>query len=123
MRTEQKEAIKICNHYKNILYACNCEEGTERTGKAIETVLNLIQEQEKEIKHWKNGFERELESNRENTVELLEQDLIIRKKDKIIDLMAKQLAGLAIFDIDKEEPLILGDKENVKEYFKRKSNE
>ena len=120
MTTEQKEAID--NLEKLSEYGL-CYTINEKIIVDIETVLNLIQEQEKEIKHWKNGFERELESNRENTVELLEQDLIIRKKDKIIDLMAKQLAGLAIFDIDKEEPLILGDKENVKEYFKRKSNE
>lgn len=39
---------------------------------------------------------------------------------KIIDLMAEQLAGLAIFDIDKDEPLILGDKEEIKQYFKEK---
>ena len=44
----------------------------------------------------------------------------LKKKDKIIDLMAEQLAGLAIFDIDKDEPLILGDKEEVKEYFTKK---
>ena len=42
------------------------------------------------------------------------------EKDKIIDLMAEQLAGLAIFDIEKDEPLILGDKEEVKQYFKEK---
>ena len=39
---------------------------------------------------------------------------------KIIDLMSEQLAGLAIFDIEKDEPLILGDKEEVKQYFKEK---
>ena len=44
----------------------------------------------------------------------------LKKKDKIIDLMAEQLAGLAIFDIEKDEPLILGDKEEVKQYFKEK---
>ena len=44
----------------------------------------------------------------------------LEKKDKIIDLMAEQLAGLAIFDIEKDEPLILGDKEEVKQYFKEK---
>ena len=44
----------------------------------------------------------------------------LEKKDKIIDLMAEQLAGLAIFDIEKDEPLILGDKEEVKEYFTKK---
>ena len=44
----------------------------------------------------------------------------LEKKDKIIDLMAEQLAGLAIFDIEKDEPLILGDKEEIKQYFKEK---
>ena len=84
MTTEQKEAIEYLEEsvliYKNTL---------PKISEAIETVLNLIQEQEKEIEHWKNGFERELESNRENACELLKQDLIIRKKDKIIDELAK----------------------------------
>lgn len=44
----------------------------------------------------------------------------LEKKDKIIDLMAEQLAGLAIFDIDKDESLILRDKEEIKQYFKEK---
>lgn len=44
----------------------------------------------------------------------------LEKKEKQIDLMAEQLAGLAIFDIEKDEPLILGDKEEVKQYFEKK---
>ena len=44
----------------------------------------------------------------------------LKEKDKIIDLMAEELAGLAIFDIDKDESLILRDKEEVKQYFKEK---
>ena len=44
MTNEQREAIKICEHYKNILYACNYEKGPERTGQAIDTVLSLIKE-------------------------------------------------------------------------------
>ena len=47
---------------------------------------------------------------------------ILKEKDKIIDLMAEQLAGLTIWDSDKEEPLILADKEDVIEYFERKEN-
>ena len=43
------------------------------------------------------------------------------EKDKIIDLMAEQLAGLAIFDNDIENALILGDKEEVKKYYERKA--
>ena len=44
----------------------------------------------------------------------------LEKKNKQIDLMAEQLAGLAIFDIEKDKPLILGDKEEVKQYFEKK---
>lgn len=47
----------------------------------------------------------------------------LQNKDKIIDLMSEQLAGLAIFNIDKDEPLILGDKDNVKQYFENKEKE
>lgn len=54
-----------------------------------------------------------------NAIETVLSEL--EKKDKIIDLMAEQLAGLAIFDIDKDEPLILGDKEEIKQYFKEKA--
>ena len=44
------------------------------------------------------------------------------ESNKIIDEMAEQLAGLAIWNNEKEEPLILGDKEDVKQYFERKVN-
>ena len=44
----------------------------------------------------------------------------LEKKEEQIDLMAEQLAGLAIFDIEKDEPLVLGDKEEVKQYFTNK---
>lgn len=47
-------------------------------------------------------------------------NLELEKKEKQIDLMAEQLAGLAIFDIDKDESLILRDKEEIKQYFKEK---
>ena len=45
----------------------------------------------------------------------------LEKKEAIINEMAEQLAGLAIFDIEKDEPLVLGDKEEVKEYFTKKA--
>lgn len=44
----------------------------------------------------------------------------LEKKEAVINEMAEQLSGLAIFDIEKDEPLILGDKEEVKEYFTKK---
>ena len=45
----------------------------------------------------------------------------LQNKDKIIDLMSEQLAGLAIFNIDKDETLLLNDKEEVKQYFENKA--
>lgn len=47
----------------------------------------------------------------------------LQNKDKIIDLMSEQLAGLAIFNIDKDETLLLNDKEEVKQYFENKAKE
>lgn len=47
---------------------------------------------------------------------------MLEEKEKIIDLMSEQLAGLAIFNIDKDETLILSDKEEVKQYFENKVN-
>lgn len=44
-------------------------------------------------------------------------------KNKIINLMSEQFAGLTIFDIDKDEPLTLSDKEEVKQYFENKAKE
>ena len=44
----------------------------------------------------------------------------IDKLNKIIDLIAEQLAGLTIFDKDKDEPIILGDKEEVIKFYERK---
>ena len=108
MTTEQKEAIEYLEEsvliYKNTL---------PKISKAIETVLNLIQEKDKEIEKCKKLYQKALD----DAVVTAHDNM---QRDKIIDLMAKQLAGLTIFDIDKEEPLILGDKEKVKQFFERK---
>lgn len=46
---------------------------------------------------------------------------MLEEKNKQIDLMSEQLAGLAIFNIDKDETLLLNDKEEVKQYFENKA--
>lgn len=48
---------------------------------------------------------------------------IISKQNRQINLMAMQLAGLTIWNDEKEEPIILGDKKEVIKYFERKSEE
>jgi hypothetical protein len=45
---------------------------------------------------------------------------LLDKQKKIINLMAEQLAGIAIWDNKKEEPLILVDKEEVIEHYKER---
>ena len=104
MTKEEKEAIKVLEKYgKECLDEYKVEiDDIENIDEpqafylrqqieAVNTVLNMLKEKDKEIEHWKKGFERELENNRKNTCELLKQDLIIREKDKQIDLMAKEI--------------------------------
>lgn len=98
---------------------------------AIDTVLSELEKQDNKIKELE-GRCRNLDKEAQSYLEELMGDstlknrtikqlnLELEKKDKIIDLMAEQLAGLAIFDIEKDEPLILGDKEEIKQYFKEK---
>ena len=101
MTKEQEEAIKYLKEsvliYKNTI---------PKMSNTIDTVLSLIKAQQEEISKYKTLYERAL------------SDVV--KTDKQIDLMAEQLAGLTIWNSKKEEPLILKDKEEVKQYFEQK---
>ena len=104
--------------------------------KAIETVLNLIDKQNKELNKLKSK-NKELLRKLRNRVK--ENNKLIKysnykkefstlnkqidKQNKVIDEMSEQLAGLTIWDRNKEYPLILGDKEELKQYFIRKVEE
>ncbi len=98
---EDMKAIEILENEKSNLYVltqtkcitCTVEQAKAKR-EAIDTVLNLIDRLQKENEHWKNGFEKELEDNRKNTCELLKQDLIIREKDKQIDLMGEYINNI-----------------------------
>ena len=102
MTKEQEEAIKYLKEsvliYKNTI---------PKMSNTIDTVLSLIKAQQEEISKYKTLYERAL------------SDVV--KTDKQIDLMAEQLAGLTIWNSKKEEPLILTDKEDVKQYFEQKA--
>lgn len=102
MTNEQREAIEICEHYKNILYACNYEKGPERTGQAIETALSLIKENSAEIQ--------------QKNTELAEKSAEIEKKDKQIDLMANYIVDLIKYNNPEEKREV----EEIKQYFERK---
>ena len=53
---------------------------------------------------------------------ILQLQNLLDNKDKIINLIAEQLAGLTIWNTEKDEPLILTDKEEVINYFENKVN-
>lgn len=77
MTTEQKEAIEYLEEsvliYKNTL---------PKISEAIETVLNLIQEQEKEIEKYKKLYQKALD----DAVVTAHNNM---QKDKIIDELAR----------------------------------
>lgn len=85
----EEEVIERLNRYKTIkvlygnTFAMHLEQ-LEQLKNDIDTVLNLLEKKDKETEYWKNGFERELENNRKNIIEII-------KKDKVIDLMANKL--------------------------------
>lgn len=87
----EKEAINILdNIFTEILI--EKELGTKYK-QAIKTLLTFC-------KYWRNGFKRELESNRENIIEIIEKDF---KINNIVKEMQKN--GLNYW-ADKLEELI-----------------
>lgn len=68
-----------------------------------------IEKQEKEIKLLKE----------QNEYVINEYGNTIEEQRKTIQAMAEQLAGLTIWDIEVDEPLILRNKEDVIKYFEK----
>ena len=126
--TKEEETIERLNKLKNrkILYGNRAGmiiEEFKTLQEDLETVLNMLKEKDRQ-RNSKNGTINALQSAlKERTEERDRKDDIIAKQNKIIDLMTEQLAGLTIWDNEKEEPLILKDKEEVKQCFERKVKE
>ena len=118
MTNEQREAIKTLSD-TNILM--NIQR---------DTALSLIKEQQEEIELYKEELDSIYKAlDIERGVARPRTDKIIRalkntiqSQARQIDLMAEQLAGLTIWDTEEDEPLILGDKEEVINYFENKVN-
>ena len=87
MTTEQKEAIETMQHW--IEYAKIHKDKINKADELIgiqETVLNLIQEQEKELKR----LDKEAQQYFETIIRQAQEfDSQLQKKDKIIRLMAE----------------------------------
>ena len=94
MTKEEEKAIEIVAKYLNFNEIC----GTRNFKEALETVLNMLKEKDKEIE----------------------------KKDKIIDLMAYDLADYVMYyEYDKcRNPVMIKNKaEQLKEYYERKARD
>lgn len=129
------EKIKWSIHINELTKDIN-GSNTSINVEVLKTVLSMLEEKYKEIDKLKKHNDDLLKKlrNRVKEVKKLQKYSLYKKefsrlnkqlqnKDKIIDLMSEQLAGLAIFNIDKDETLLLNDKEEVKQYFENKAKE
>ena len=130
------ERLKKLDYLLDDVYSTGLVEDEERNiyQYAIETVLPMLEEKDKQIDKLKKHNDELLKKlrNRVKEVKKLQKYSLykeefsrlnkqLQNKDKMIDLMSEQLAGLAIFNIDKDETLLLNDKEEVKQYFENKA--
>ena len=94
----------------------------------VETVLNLLEKKDKEIQ-----YQKEINKTEQNRHKQTEKSLKgqLQKKDKIIDLIAGELANykheeIICMEVDckhielQNEGKCIGDKECIKEYYERK---
>lgn len=105
---KQIEEIKFQKDINNIQKKRN-----KQTEKSLKGIIN---KQNREIETLKRDFKIV-----DHECSRLEQEDI--RKDKIINKMVKQIVGLTIFDMKKEEPLILKNEIEVIEYFENKVKE
>ena len=91
--------------------------------KTMQTLLQYIDQLENQIQATEMEHKYDIKMIDEVKGESVKLYKEIRKQNKMIDEMAEQLAGLTIWNIEKNEPLILGDKEEVKQYFEKKVEE
>lgn len=110
MTTEQKEAVETMQHW--IEYEKQNKDKINKADELIEiqeTVLNLIQEQEKEIKSLDKAIHDEILENYDKQ-ELYKKQL--QKKDNIIDELAKAFKQDDVRSV-----------EEIKRYFEKQANE
>lgn len=122
MTNEQREAIdRLSSLLKKGKYGVAGKTLLYEDYYMLKNVLEVVENQEQKI--IKQQEEIENLKNKEVLIKRYFQKCdLIKQKDKIIDLMSKQLAGLTIWNTEKDEPLILTDKEEVINYFANKVN-
>ena len=111
-KEQLKKQCEIADERNDLLV--KVQELQKENKEKDEEISNLKIENNNAWEDW-NNLEQ---ASYEEELRLKEK---IKEKDKTIDLMAEQLAGLTIWNNEKEEPVILYDKEEIKQYFERKS--
>lgn len=136
MTKEQEEAIERLNRFKTIkvlysnTFAMHIEQ-LKTVQEDIETVLNIIKLKDKQIDFYKKGLEREIESNTDNIIEIIDKDNQI---DLMADYMLSGLEDTAFNNICKQGHCVHELKDNrptkcrkcencIKEYFENKVKE
>lgn len=123
MTKEQEEAIKFLELHTNFMEKLDkgrCiripEENFTKTKQSIEIVLNMLKEKDADIAEYKNIIEAGIiNAAKDELVE--EKNKEIEKKDKIIDLMAKELQKhiFVLYDGD-----TITSKKGIIEHYERK---
>ena len=109
-----EEDIEIMELAVNIIVNQKAEIEGLNFDKGILT--DTINKQIEELETLKRDFK-----NVDHKCKRLEKEDM--RKDKMINLMVEQIVGLTIFDMKKEEPLILKNEIEVIEYFENKVKE
>ena len=118
-----KNIEKISKLHKKDLEKCNIEEIKRYFFQLQDIFLQaekILLKYEKEILLGNKVIQVRNVENAELARRNIELYELKKRQEKIIDLMSEQLAGIAIFDNNIEEPIILGDKEEVKKYYEEK---
>ena len=124
--------IKICNENADICDDNDFDEEAtylREESYMLETVLNMLKEKDKEIEKLKEENKNIMKLNANMSKRHLDDIFKIKRKDKIIDLMAEKIDQLGgdyddfcidtIWNEDCDEDC----KNCIKQYFERKSEE
>ena len=109
MTKEQEEAIEIVAKYLNFNEIC----GTRNFKEAIETLLSMLKEKDKEIEKYKYLYQKALD----NTIEADRENIQLKKQ---IDLMAEFIEKITVDLKVAFGENMLWNRDDIKQYFERK---
>ena len=122
MTNEQREAIEICKNINaGMIYFANDKE-CEEFSKAIETVLSMLKEKDKEIEKLEKENDLAKEQLKKQCEIADERNNLLVKVNRLesqIDLMANYIVDLIKYNNPEEKREV----EEIKQYFERKCEE